>query len=70
MSLSSTDLLTLFPFDGSFVDEEAFSRSQSPLSDLHSLLLIASDYFDFGNQLLYYALQLQDPYLRCDRDLK
>lgn len=70
MSLSSTDLLTLFPFDGSFVDEEAFSRSQSPLSDLQSDVHLPSDSYDYGHPLLNTALQLQDPYLRCDRDLK
>lgn len=70
MSLSFTDLLALFPFGDDFVDEEVFSRSQSPLSDLLSDVYLPLDSYSYGHPLLNTTLQLQDPYLRCDRDLE
>jgi hypothetical protein len=69
MMLSSTDPLALFPFDGGYFGEEAFSRSQSPLSDSQSDSHLPFGSYGSRHSLPDAAERLQDPYLSCDRDL-
>lgn len=69
MTLGSNDRLVLFPFGEGFLGGTALSRIQSYPSDSEPDLFLPFEPHDFRRPLPSVAIRLQDPDLRCDRDL-
>jgi hypothetical protein len=69
MTLGSTDSLALLPYGDRFFGSAALARSRSYHSDSESDLYIPFEAYDYRRPLSSVAVRLQDPFLRCDRDL-
>jgi predicted SprT family Zn-dependent metalloprotease len=69
MTLGSADQLALLPYGDRFFGGAALARSRSYPSDSEPDLFIPFEPYEYQRPLSSVAVRLQDPFLRCDRDL-
>ncbi|KAI4665526.1 uncharacterized protein J4E78_002988 [Alternaria triticimaculans] len=69
MTLGSPDQYALLPYGDRFFGGAALARSKSYPSDSESDLYIPFEPNDYRPPLSSVAVRLQDPFLRCDRNL-
>jgi hypothetical protein len=69
MTLGSADQVALLPYSDCFLDGAALARSQSYPPDSEPDLFIPVQPYGLRRPLSSVAVRLQDPFLRCDRDL-
>ena len=69
MTLDSADQLALLPYGDRLFGGAGLARSRSYPSDSEPDLYVPFESYDYRRPLSSVAVRLQDPFLRCERDL-
>lgn len=69
MTLDSADQLALLPYGDRLFGGAGLAGSRSYPSDSEPDLYVPFESYDYRRPLSSVAVRLQDPFLRCERDL-